>query len=151
MPRIKLQQRPSYEFHYEVTVQPRDINFGGHLGNDALVTLIGEARANLFRSLGYSESDLGDGATAIIMTDLVVNYRGEGFMFDELRIESHIGEMSHNSFRLFHRVTKGDELVALAETGLMAFNYAHRRIAIVPRVFVETVNIRQKEYAETVV
>ena len=94
MPRIKLEEQPRYEFMYEVVLQPRDINYGGHLGHETMVTLIHSARADLLRSLGLSEMDLGDGRTAMIMSDLAVNYRGEGFMFDLLRIESHVGEIA---------------------------------------------------------
>jgi acyl-CoA thioesterase FadM len=135
MPRIKLQRQPSYEFHYEVTLQVRDINYGGHLGNDALVGLLHEARINLLHSLGLSEMNLGDGQTGIIMADLVVNFLEEGFMLDRLGIDSHIGEMTQRSFRIFHRITRGDKVLALAETGIVTFNYAERKIAPVPQSF----------------
>lgn len=140
MPRVKLQEQPSYEFHYEVRLQVRDINYGGHLSNDALVGLIHEARLNLLRDLGFSEMDLGDGQTGIIMADLAINYKAEGFMFDRLCLESHINEMSRSGFRIFHRITKGDLLLALAETGIVTFNYAQRRIVPVPAAFIEALN-----------
>jgi acyl-CoA thioester hydrolase len=132
MPRIKLSEQLSYEFHYTTRLEPRDINYGGHLGNDALVSLVGSARANAFHSLDLSEMDLGDGQTGIIMSDLVVNFRAEAFMFDEIVIDTHIGEFSSNSFRIFHRVTRGNMLVALVETGLKTFNYIAREVAPVP-------------------
>ena len=135
MPRVKLQLQRSYEFHYEVTLQVRDINYGGHLGNDALVGLLHEARINLLHNLGLSEMNLGDGQTGIIMADLVVNFLEEGFMLDRLDIDSHIGEMTQRSFRVFHRITKGDKILALAETGLVSFNYAERKIARIPKSF----------------
>ncbi len=140
MPRVKLQEQSCYEFRYEVTLQVRDINYGGHLGNDALVGLLHEARINLLSRLGCSEMNLGDGQTGMIMGDLVVNFREEGFMLDQLQIDSHIGEMSQRSFRIFHRITKGDNLLALAETGLVTFNYARRAIAPIPAAFIEALN-----------
>lgn len=135
MPRVKLHSQPHYEFHYEVTLQVRDINYGGHLGNDALVGLLHEARIALFHRLGFSEMNLGDGQTGIIMADLVVNYLEEGFMLDRLDIGSHIGEVTKHSFRIFHRLNKGDKILALAETGLITFNYAERKIAPLPASF----------------
>src|SRR4030042_2545708 len=116
MPKIKLKAQDKYEFEYKVTIQVRDINYGGHLGNDALVGLTHEARINMLRTLGCSELDLGDGKTGIIMGDLAVNYQGEGFMFDDLIIYSHIDEIGAHSFRIFHHITKGDKTIALAET-----------------------------------
>jgi acyl-CoA thioester hydrolase len=137
MPRIRLKEQLSYEFHYATRLGPRDINYGGHLGNDVLVALAGCARVDLFHSLGLRETDLGDGHTGIIMADLVVNFRAEAFMFDEIVIETHIGEFSRTRFRMFHRVTKGDVVVALAETGLRTFNYLAREVAPVPDSFLE--------------
>jgi acyl-CoA thioesterase FadM len=144
MPRVKLDLQPVYEFHYEVTLQVRDINYGGHLGNDALVGLLHEARINLLHSLGVSEMNLGDGQTGIIMADLAVNFLEEGFMLDRLDIGSHMGEVTKHSFRVFHRLNKGDKILALAETGLIAFNYAARKIAPVPASFRQALENRQE-------
>lgn len=138
MSRIRLSEQPEYKFHHTITLQPRDINYGGHLGNDALVSLLGVARVNMLRSIGISEADLGDGRTGIIMSDLVINFRAEGFMFDELLIDTHIGELSRTGFRIFHRVTKEKTLIALAETGITTFDYASRKIAPVPETFLKT-------------
>jgi acyl-CoA thioesterase FadM len=137
MPRVKLTEQKAYEFRCTLEVQPRDLNYGGHLANDSLISLVGTARARMFSSLGFSELDLGDGRTGVVMSDLVVNYRSEAFMFDELLIETHVGELSRLGFRLFHRVTKGNLPVGVVETGLAAFDYLSRKIAPVPGVFIE--------------
>ena len=135
MPRIKLNEQGSYEFHYTTTLQPRDINYGGHMGHDAIVSVAGAARAYMFRSMGLNELDLGDGRTGIMMSDLVVNFKAEGFMFDELRIDTHVGELSRTGFRIFHRVTRGETLVAFAETGVIAFNYGEGKMTRIPAEF----------------
>jgi acyl-CoA thioester hydrolase len=144
MPRLRLHELEAYAFHWESVLQPRDINYGGHLGNDALVSLIHAARVRLLRELGASERDLGDGKTALIMTDIAVNYRAEGFLFDAIRIESHVGEISRSGFRIFHRVTRDGKVLALAETGLACFNYGERKIATLPSAFIETLARVQK-------
>ena len=138
MPRVKLDEQPHYEFHHPISVRVIDVNYGGHLGNDALVGLIQEARGQLMRTLGYSELDLGDHKTGLIMADLVVNFIQEGFMFDKLQIDSHIGEITARSFRIFYRIIKAGQLLALAETGMVAFNYADRKIAPIPKDFLQT-------------
>ena len=48
MSRIKLDEQQEYTFLYAITLQPRDINYGGHLGNDSLVALVGTAWATCF-------------------------------------------------------------------------------------------------------
>lgn len=142
MPRIKIEEQASYEFTFPVTLYPRDINYGGHLGNDSLLVIIGSARAEMFHSMGFAEGDLGDGKTGIIMSDMVVNYRSEGFIFDKLVIDTHIGEIRSGGFRVFHRVTNKGKLLALVETGFATFNHSIHRLAHVPEVFVKAL----KEY-----
>ncbi len=117
-----------------------DLNYAGHLGNDALVSLIQEARVSLFHELGYKELDLGDGKTGIIIGDLVINFKAEGFMFDELVIQSQIGEVTEKSMRLFHRMVKKDDntLLALVESGLIAYDYDNRKITSFPSRFIKT-------------
>ncbi|MBA4390682.1 MAG: thioesterase [Syntrophus sp. (in: bacteria)] len=138
MPRIKLIEQESYEFHFTARLQPRDINYGGHMGNDSLVSLLGTARVNMLYSMGMSEGQLGDGETGVIMSDLAVNFKAEAFMLDEIVIDTHIGEFSRTGFRIFHRLKKEEVLVALAETGMITFNYSIRKIAPVPEIFLKT-------------
>jgi acyl-CoA thioesterase FadM len=137
MPRVKLTEQEFYEFHYDVEIQPQDINFSGHVGNDNLVTLMGAARAHAFHSLNLSELDLGDGRTGIIMADLVVNYTSEAFLFDKLRIDIHIDEIGKSSFRMFYRVMRNTSIIALAESGFATFNYMEKKITQVPKSFLE--------------
>ena len=131
IPRAILQELPEYRFKFKITVQKSDLNYAGHLGNDSLVSIIQEARVELFKELDCSELDLGDGRTGIIIGDLVVNFEGEAFKGDELMFESQFGDVTHKSMRLYHRVSKtnDNELIALVETGLVAFDYTTRVIS----------------------
>jgi acyl-CoA thioester hydrolase len=111
------------------------LSYGGRVDHDAVVRITHEARVHLFHLLNVAESNLGDDRTGIIMGDLVVNYAGESFLFDRLQVDSHVGEMGRSGFRIFHRFKKGETLIALVETGLMAFDYAARAIAPIPEAF----------------
>ncbi len=135
MSRIKLNEQYSYEFKYTLTVQAHHLNYAGHLGHSAIIDMVWEARSNMFRGLGISEGDLGDGKTGIIMGDLVVNFKSEAFIFDKLVIESHVNDFHKSSFRIFHRITKGENLVALVETGFITFNYSLGKIVQIPQSF----------------
>jgi len=143
MPRIKLSEQAVYEFQSSIQVRPQDINHGGHLGNDNLISLVGVARAHLFRSLGFSELDLGDRQTGIIIKDMVVNYKAEAFMFDELLIETHIDEVVGKGFRMFHRVRRDASLIALVETGFVTYNYPAKKTVPVPPSFLKALDSRQ--------
>jgi len=137
MPQVKLSECCIYEFQFPLQVRPQDVNYGGHLGNDNVITLAGAARAYLFHSLGFSELDLGEAHTGIIITDMVVNYRGEAFMFDELLIETHMDEFMEKGFRIFHRITRDKKLIALVETGILAYNYETKKTTPVPASFLK--------------
>ncbi len=137
MAHIKLHERTGYEFTYEMTIQLGDLNYRRHLAHDSIVRILHEARANLFHALGFDEVDLGDGKTAVVTGDMVVNYRSEGFMFDTLRVESHIDEIGPDGFRVYHRMTRDGEVVALAEVGLVGFDFATRTHVPIPATFRE--------------
>jgi acyl-CoA thioester hydrolase len=135
MPRIKLSEQQTYELRYELQVRPQDINYSGHVGNDNLISLVGAARAHAFHSMGYSELDLGDGKTGVIMTDLVANYRSEAFLFDSLSIDTHLGEPTRTGFRMCHRVRKALAVVALVETGFVTYEYGKKKVVTIPEQF----------------
>ena len=143
MPRIKLSEQDVYEFQSSIQVRPQDINYSGHMGNDNLISLVGAARAGLFHSLGFSELDLGDGQTGIIITDMIVNYRAEAFMFEDLLIGTHFDEIAEKRFRMFHRIRRDTDLIALVETGFTTYNYATRKTAPVPASFLQRLANRQ--------
>ncbi len=142
MSRIKLTIQREYEFRHTITLQPRDINYGGHMGNDALVSLLGTARVAMLHSMGFTELHLGGHKTGVIMSDLSVNFKAEAFMLEELHIDTHVGEFTRTGFRLFHRVTRGETLVALAETGMVTFDYVSRRPSPVPGAFFNALALR---------
>lgn len=138
---IKLKEMNSYEFQYQTKINIRDINYGGHLGNDSFVALLHEARIDLLSKMGLSELDLGDGKTGIIIVDLVVNFKKEAFLLDEIIIYSHIDEISNISFRIFYKIIriKDNALIGLGETGLVCFNYKERIISEIPQSFLEKI------------
>ena len=61
MPRLKLVPRDDYPFTCDITVRTTDLNYGGHLGNDRLLSLVHEARVAFLASFELSELDLYPG------------------------------------------------------------------------------------------
>lgn len=136
MARIKLTPLNQYQSVYQTAVEVTDINYGNHLGNDALVGIIHRDRVHFLQRLGASEINLGDEKTGILLADLVVNYKGEGFLFDKLVVESSIGEVRSKGFRMFHRITtEQGRLIALAEAGIVAFDYHKKKVVRIPEPF----------------
>jgi len=132
MPRIRLQPRDAYPFSCEIQVRTADLNYGGHLGNDTLLSLVQEARVAFLASHGLEE--LAFGGASLIMGDTAVVYRAEAFAGDRLRFEVAAGEASATGFRLFTRVTRPADgaVIALVENGMVCFDYRARRAVPVP-------------------
>ncbi|HEX2964952.1 MAG TPA: thioesterase family protein [Syntrophorhabdaceae bacterium] len=135
--RVKLLEQDWYEFQFSIVVREGHVNEADHVGYDSIVQMIGEARIDLLRKLGFTQLDIGEQKTGIIMRDLVITYHEEGSLFDEIVIDSHAGEITRSSFRLFHRLTRKNRIIALAETGLSCFNYEIHKVVRLPEVFLE--------------
>lgn len=127
---IEFPPNPPFESH--VFVRVGDINYGGHLGNDAVLALAHEARIRWLRAHGLSEVDVG--GCGLIMTDAHIEYRNQARLGDELRLEIAPGDKRASRFRLLCRISRpADEAeIALVEVGLACFDYERERPARMP-------------------
>lgn len=135
MSRVKINLPARFLFTTELSVRISDINYGGHLGNDALLSLIHEARIRFLREFGFSEFDVA--GAGIIMVDSVVMYRSEAFQGDILVIDVAIGDMHPTGCDILYRVAEqssGRE-VARVKTGIVFFDYTRRKIVPMPERF----------------
>jgi acyl-CoA thioester hydrolase len=132
MPRVQLTALDRYEFTMEILVRTTDLNYGGHLGNDRLLTLVHEARVAFLESHNWSEMDCG--GAALIMGDVAIVYKGEAFAGDRLVFRMAAGEPTRCGFRIFHNVTRKNDgsKIALVETGMTCFDYEQRKITPLP-------------------
>jgi acyl-CoA thioester hydrolase len=146
MSRVILREQEKYEFTYKLAIQIGHLNYAGHVGHDAVIAIVWEARVHLFRVLGLAELDLGDGQTGIIMKDLTVTFKEEAFLFEEVTIESHVGEVAGSRFRVFNRISKADRLIALVEIGFSTFNYNLHRAVPIPRTFITALEEYKAKY-----
>lgn len=146
MPRTKLSVQLFYSFQYNTTVKVRDINYGNHLGNDAVVGLLHEARIDMLSKIGCSELDLGGHKIGIIIADLIVNYKKQGYLGDEIIIYLHIDEIERSGFRIFYKIERDGDLIALAETGIVIYDYLAEKIAKVPEVFLNALALWKEDH-----
>lgn len=135
MPRIKIDLPDRFIFKTEIQIRITDINYGGHLGNDSLLSIVHEARVRFLKNLGYSESDVE--GFGIIMIDAAIHYKSEGFYGDELLIEIAVNEFTAIGCDIVYRITNKTTLkeIALAKTGIVFFNYEKRKTVPVPEKF----------------
>ncbi|MFC6996003.1 acyl-CoA thioesterase [Rufibacter roseus] len=131
MARIKIDLPANFSFKTQLPIRITDLNYGGHLGNDALLSLLHEARVRFLKSHGYSELDFG--GAGLIMSDVGIVYKGEGFYGDVLTVEVQAHEFSKYGFDLVYRLTnQNGKEVAHAKTGMLCFDYTARKLQTVP-------------------
>ena len=135
MPWVTLIEQPSYEHSHSLTVRATDINYAGHLGNEALLGLVHETRSHFLKALQF-KTILGDTQQiGLAIADLVVNFKAEAFAHDPVVVDSQIGDMTEKSFRLFHRIRCEEQVIALVETGVVAYDYQSGQAVPLPESF----------------
>lgn len=122
-------------YYTELTVRIQDINYGNHVGNDAFISLLHEARIRYFTHLGYSETDIE--GCAIVISDLAAIYKSQARHGDRLKIEIAATDFNKYGCDIFYRVTRVPEqtLVLEAKTGIVFFNYLENRVVRMPGRF----------------
>jgi len=134
MARIQIEIPDHSIFETELTVRVADINYGGHVGNDTMLSLMQEARTQLYRSLGYENEMSFEGTVGQVIADAAVVYKREAFLGDTLTITIGVGEFNKYGFDVYYRIVKksdGNE-VARGKTGIVCFDYVLRKVARVP-------------------
>lgn len=135
MARVQIDLPEQLLFETVLDVRIGDINYGNHMANDAILRFAHEARLRFLQSLGYSEMDVE--GVGIIMADAAICYRAEAFQGMQLRFRLGVGDFTRSGFDLFYQAvddSNGKE-VARLKTGIVFFDYPHRRIAPVPEAF----------------
>ena len=134
MARIKLTLPDTLSATVEIPVRITDINYGNHLGNDSMVSILHEARVQWLQSRGYSE--LNAAGAALILAALHVDFCREAFYGDKLLVTLMPGELSRSGFELYYQVEsiRGEEkiLIAKARTDMVFFDYTNRKVIGMP-------------------
>jgi YbgC/YbaW family acyl-CoA thioester hydrolase len=137
MSRIKIEMPENYRFSVSLPVRISDINYGGHLGNDALLAMVHEARVQFLRHYHYSEQDIE--GVGLVMTDSAIVYKAEAFHGDLIQIEVAIGGFNKYGCDFHYLLSHKNTAVELAhaKTGVVCFDYNKRKIVAMPAAFKE--------------
>lgn len=134
MARIKIVLPDQFPYSTSIPVRITDLNYGGHVGNDAILSLIHEARMQFLASHGLTELEFD--AVSLIMSDVGIEFKNEAFYGEVLTASVAAGEFSRVGFDLFYRLTKkvGDKevVVAAAKTGMVCYDYQVKKVVAVP-------------------
>ena len=131
MSRIKIEIPETVLFTTDIRVRITDINYGNHLGNDAIVQIIHEARAQFLASHGFTELNVA--GTSLIMSNLIIEFKKESFFGDHLTIKLYAGNITNVSFDLFYNIStvrdSQDILIVKAQTGMVCYDYVARKVS----------------------
>ena len=132
MARVKIALPAAFLFATTVPVRITDLNYGAHLGNDALLSILHEARVQFLASLGVQEVDRVT-QLGFIMADVAIEYKAEAFYGDVLHIEVGVNDLNKYGFDIVYQVkNQAGKEVARAKTGMLAFDYTTRKLRGLP-------------------
>jgi acyl-CoA thioester hydrolase len=138
MPRTKLVLPEHFSFTTEIPVRITDLNYGGHVGNDSILSILHESREQFLRSHDYREMDLA--GVGLIMSDVTIEFKNELFYGDILRASVTASEFYRVGFDLYYKLEKkvGDKWVTVstARTGMVCYDYGLKKLAAVPKVVI---------------
>lgn len=134
MARIKLSLPATFSFTCKIPVRITDLNYGHHVGNDAVLSIIHEARMQFLGHHGYTEMNFA--GAGMIMSDVAIEFKNELFYGDMVIASVAAAEFSKVGFELYYKLEKETAgkriLVAAAKTGMVCYDYGAKKIAAVP-------------------
>jgi acyl-CoA thioester hydrolase len=128
MARIKIEFPEVHCFDTKYIIAIGDINYGGHLANDAVLRIVHEARIRFLEN--YSMSEIKVGTCGLIMYDAAIQYLAEAFRGEQILIRIAIDSITKFGFDLLYELMneKGKE-VARVKTGMLFFDYSKHKLA----------------------
>jgi acyl-CoA thioesterase FadM len=135
MPKAKLALPEHFSFTMELPVRITDLNYGGHVGNDSILSLIHEIRVQFLRHHGYEELNVA--GVGLIMADVSIEFKSELFYGERLEASVAAAEFSRVGFELYYKLMKksGEKWlpVAFARTAMICYDYTQKKIVSVPK------------------
>jgi acyl-CoA thioesterase FadM len=135
MARIKIDLPEKFSFTASIPIRITDINYGGHAGNDTILSIIHEARMQFLESYGYKELQFE--GVGLIMADAGIEFKNELFYGDVMIASIALAAFGKVSFDIYYKLEKdvaGKKiLVAIAKTGMVCYDYRNKKIVAVPK------------------
>lgn len=117
------------------------LNYGNHLGHDALFSILHEARIRYLKKLNSSELSLAGGYIGYLITNAGASYKSEAFYGDTLRIALYLTDINKKSFVMHYEVVNNTtgKIVATAYTKHIGFDFENKKISSIPDSFLSKI------------
>lgn len=143
MARVKIELPERFSFETIIPIRITDLNYGNHVGNDTILSILHEARVQWLDNFGYGE--LNFGGFGLIMSDVAIEFKNEIFYGEKIIASVTAGDFSKFAFDVYYKLEKvlrqGQDrqaqddkriLVASAKTGMVCYDYSAKKIAPIP-------------------
>jgi len=82
MARIKIELPEKFSFETIIPIRITDLNYGNHVGNDTILSILHEARVQYLRHYDLEELDFA--GVGLIMNDVAVEFKNEIFYGEKI-------------------------------------------------------------------
>ncbi len=139
MARVKIELPKKFIFKTEIPIRIDDINYGGHLGNDAVLSIAHEARLRFLKQHNFTELNVG--GAGIIMVDAAVQYKAEGLHGDIMLVEIAVADITGVGCDFVYRCTNKNTgtVIAIVKTGIVFYDYNRKKVVSVPERFISVI------------
>jgi acyl-CoA thioester hydrolase len=139
MARIKIELPEQFTFSTRIPIRITDLNYGGHVGNDTVLSLIHEARIQYLKSLGYDELNIE--GVSLIMGNVGIEFKAELFYGDTVTAFVAANDLSRVGFDLYYKLMREETIVVTAKTGMICYNYETKKVVSLPAEVKEKLSV----------
>jgi acyl-CoA thioesterase FadM len=135
MARVKIELPEKFSFQTQIPIRITDLNYGNHVGNDTILSILHEARVQYFQKFGLAELEFA--GVGLIMSDVAIEFKNEIFYGEKIIASVTADEFSKAMFDVFYKLEKETSqqfriLVAVAKTAMVCYDYSLKKIVAIP-------------------
>jgi acyl-CoA thioesterase FadM len=140
MNRLKVKIPDHFSFSTNMVIRLSDLNYGGHVGNDAILSILQEARQQYLQSRGLEELNIN--GFGLIMVDALIEYKRELNYADEILVSVIAVDFDKMGFDFYYKIELQSEheapiLVTRAKTGMLLYDYTNKKKVPLTEAFVQ--------------
>ena len=137
MSRIKLSIPDHFDYLTQMKLRIYDMNYGSHMGNDSVLSIVHEARVRFLASINAEEKNFY--GLLLLMADSAIVYKKEAFYGDLLEIKISVSEIYSYGFELFYLISNVSHNLEIAriKTGMVCCDPITRKINRLPKKFAQ--------------
>ena len=130
-------------FSTNISIQVNHLNYGNHLGHDALLSVLQEARLRWLKTIDPLSSEINiANDVGLLVKEVNLSYHSPGHHGDILDITFHLEKLKRTAFSLHHEVFNQttDFLLGNGTIVFVCFDYKAKGIAAIPPKLIEALN-----------